>query len=177
MGNPFSHLEDEKLMELYVQGNYEAFEVIYGRHKDKVYTYLSKRLTDKNSIEDVFQNIFIKFHKSKQNYNPKFTLMKWIYTISKSELLDHLKKKKVTEVEFKETDAPLSTEAEGERLDLSNEPGLNEKEKKAIDLKFYSDQDYDQISQTLNTSKANVRKIISRGLKKLRLKYSGGSYE
>ena len=74
-------------MELDVQGNYEAFEIIYGRHKDKVYTYLSKRLTDKNSIEDVFQNVFIKFHKSKQNYNPKFTLMKWIYTISKRSYL------------------------------------------------------------------------------------------
>ena len=62
MGNPFSHLEDEKLMELYKNGENMAFEVIYLRHKDRVYSYLDKRLSDKNIIEDIFQSIFVKFH-------------------------------------------------------------------------------------------------------------------
>lgn len=164
-------------MELYVQGNYEAFEVIYGRHKDKVYAYLTRRMKDKSLIEDVFQNVFIKFHKTRQNYDSKFTLMKWIYTLTRSEMLDHLKKKKVSEVEFAELDLPVEPKEENARLDLSKESALNETEKKAIGLKFYSDQDYDEISKTLNTSKANARKVVSRGLNKLRLKYSRGSYE
>ena len=164
-------------MELYVQGEFKAFEVIYQRHKDKIYSYLTKRLNDKNSIEDVFQNIFIKFHKSKNNYDSNHPLMKWIYTISRSELLDHIKKKKVTEVEYKDFDVQISKEEEVEKLDLSSESQLSQNEKKAINLKFYSDQDYEEISKSLQTSQANVRKIISRGLKKLRLKYNGGPNE
>ena len=62
MVNPFSNLDDYKLMELYMSGENMAFEMIYARHKDRVYSYLSKRLTNKDSIDDIFQCIFIKFH-------------------------------------------------------------------------------------------------------------------
>ena len=72
MENPFSHLEDSKLMELYKNGESMAFEVIYLRHKNRVYSYLDKRLFDKNMIDDVFQNTFVKFHKSRNLYSDKY---------------------------------------------------------------------------------------------------------
>ncbi len=175
MVNPFSHLEDEKLMQLYVDGEYMAFEAIYMRYKNNIYTYLNKRLKSESAVEDVFQNIFIKFHKSKDNYNSKYPLLKWIYTISKSELLDYLKKKKIIEVQFKETDAKSTQENEVDYVDLNKEKVLSSNEKEAISLRYYSAKDFDEISKVLNTSKANTRKIISRGLAKLRKKYKGSS--
>lgn len=161
-------------MKLYCDGESMAFEVIYSRHQSKVYSYLQKRIHDKNILDDLFQSVFVKFHKSRHNYNPEFVLLKWLYTICRSEFLDHLKKKKVDEVEFKEkaiNDVPAN-ELELP-FDLATETSLSAREKDALALRYYSEQDFFDISKQLKTSSQNTRKIISRALKKLRNKYGG----
>ena len=178
MGNPFSHLKDEKLMELYKNGENMAFEVIYLRHKDRIYSYLDKRLFDKNAIDDIFQGIFIKFHKSRKLYNSDYPLLKWIYTICRSELLDSLKKNKLKLVQL--SDDLLAVEATEpnlttDKVDIDSIKSLSDKEKQALKLRYYSDEDFVGISKALNTSEANSRKLVSRGIKKLKAKFLGGS--
>ncbi|MBT4760970.1 MAG: sigma-70 family RNA polymerase sigma factor [Bdellovibrionaceae bacterium] len=176
MSNPFANLSDEKLMGLYQKGESLAFEAIYEKYQAHVYTYLQRRLTDKDIIHDIFQNIFVKFHKSKDNYDPKYPLLKWVYTICRSELLDHLKKKKVSYIEINPTHLATEPDASAEsHIELAQEKSLSSTEKLALELRYYSDKDFSEISKLLNTSPANARKLISRGLGKLRLKYSGGS--
>ena len=177
MVSPLSNLTDEKLMELYQNGEYMAFEVIYSRHKNKVYSYLRKRISDPEVVEDLFQSIFIKFHKCRAKYNSKFTLMKWIYTIARSELFDANKKHKMITTPFKDEHflkQEEHNEDHDERIDIENETFLSAMEKEAIQLRYYSNEDFKIISQRLNTSASNIRKIISRGIKKLRVKYTGG---
>ena len=175
MGNPFSHLEDSELMKLYINGDYMAFEVIYLRHKNKVYSYLDKRLFDKNHIDDVFQSVFVKFHKSKNLYNSKYSLLQWLYTITRSELLDFLKKNKIQEVEFEENLLTQSENVDTEQIDLDSISTLSTKEKEAIKLRYLSEEDFTAISKILNTTEANSRKLVSRGIKKLKAKLIGVS--
>lgn len=177
MENPFSNLTDEELMMLYQQDEAMAFDVLYGRHKNKIYTYLSKRMGDQAAIHDIFQNILLKIHKSRSNYNSKYPVLSWIYTISRSELLDYLKKQKVTSIPFNEQYMGEQLSIPNPALELFHEKLLTKNEKEAISLRFYSDNDFIEISKELNTSESNVRKIISRGLKKLRLKYIGDNSE
>lgn len=176
MENPFSHLEDGKLMELYKQGESMAFEVLYARHKDRVYTYLHKRLLDQEHIDDVFQNIFIKFHKSRDKFDNKYNLLQWLYTISRSELLDFTKKKKLQLIEFNEENLETVVEEKFE-FDINEFNSLSSNEKEAIILKYYSDKDYLEISNILNTSESNARKLVSRGLKKIKNILLGGQNE
>jgi RNA polymerase sigma-70 factor (ECF subfamily) len=160
-------------MELYIQGENQAFEVIYSRYKDRVYSYLNKRLSDKNTVEDIFQSTFVKFHKSRKLYKPEFALIKWIYTICRSELLDSLKKNKVSLVELKEEHFTDNSSHSDSDFSLDNEKSLSIKEREALKLRYFSDEDFIEISKALETSEANSRKLVSRGLKKLRLKYLG----
>ena len=166
-------------MELYKEGDSNAFKVIFSRYKTKVYSYLSKRLSGDEMTEDVFQNVFLKFHRSKERYDPKFELSQWVYTICRSELLDYLKKKKIPFESLEESShsAPetLIDNENGELESiLKNGHTLSQNEKDAIFRKFYSDETYEEISSALNISSTNARKIISRGIKKLRLFYHGG---
>ena len=62
-------------------------------------------------------------------------------------------------------------------FDLESEKQLSEKEKSALKGRYYSDKDFSEIAQILKTSESNTRKIISRGLKKLRTKYKGENNE
>lgn len=177
--NPFFKAQsttDEQLMEKYQQGDYMAFEALYFRHEKTVFSYLSKRLQDENARSEVFQNIFMKFHKSKDLYNSDHAFLKWLYTISRSELYDFCKKKKLETIPFDET---LFTPEEPKEsdLDISDYKNLSDSEKKAIELRFYSDHDYSEISKLLDTSQSNARKLVSRGLKKIKKKMMGGSNE
>jgi RNA polymerase sigma factor (sigma-70 family) len=174
MENPFSHLEDTKLMELYKNGENMAFEVIYLRHKDRVYSYLDKRLSDKNVIEDIFQSIFIKFHNSRHLYSSEHPLLKWIYTICRSELLDSVKKSRKVKLVSLNEDQLVSEPIElDDKIDLDSVKSLSEKEKLAIKLRYYSEEDFTDISKALKTSEANSRKLVSRGIKKLKAKLIG----
>ena len=173
MGNPFSHLEDEKLMELYKNGENMAFEVIYLRHKDRVYSYLDKRLSDKNIIEDIFQSIFVKFHNSRHSYSSKHPLLKWIYTICRSELLDSIKRNKAKFVQLSEDQLSVEPTELNDKIDLDSIKTLSEKEKEALKLRYYSEEDFIEISKALKTSEANSRKLVSRGIKKLKAKLLG----
>ena len=173
MGNPFSQLEDEKLMELYKNGENMAFEVIYLRHKDRIYRYLDKRLFDKNAIEDIFQNIFVKFHNSRHLYSSKHPLLKWIYTICRSELLDLFKKNKIKLVQLTEDQLAIKPTELNDKIDLDAIKSLSEKEKQALKLRYYSEKDFIEISKALKTSETNSRKLVSRGIKKLKVKLVG----
>lgn len=174
MENPFSHLEDTKLMELYKNGENMAFEVIYLRHKDRVYSYLDKRLSDKNVIEDVFQSIFVKFHNSRHLYSSEHPLLKWIYTICRSELLDSVKKsRKIKLVSINEDQLICETKEIDDKIDLDSVKSLSDKERLAIKLRYYSEEDFSEISKVLKTSEANSRKLVSRGIKKLKAKLIG----
>lgn len=171
--SPYVHLGDKELMLKYKDGDHMAFNTLYFRHKDKVYSYLSKRLHSKNELEDLFQKVFAKFHKSRQQYLEKYEVLPWIYTITKSEFLDFIKKKKINEIEFHEKDYVSPTISDCNFIDISNEKVLNEKEKKALSERYHMDKDFSEIASILNTSEVNIRKIISRGIKKLRLKSKG----
>lgn len=164
-------LTDEKLMKLYQEGDYDAFVLIYQRCQGRVLSYLRKHLKDMNAVEDIFQNIFVKFHKSRTKYNSNYPLLAWLYTICRCELLDYLKKPTLRYVELREEHATTTEQTTTVHLDIDREKHLTAREKSILKLKYFSDQDYKEIAQTLGFTHVSVRKTSSRGIKKLRLKY------
>ena len=158
-------------MILYQNGNFSAFEVIYSRYRVNVFSYLKKRLQNKETLEDVFQRIFLKFHKSKDLYNKEYPLLNWLYVICRSELIDTLRKEKMVLIELKEENLEVFSETEKSFIDLDCEDKLTSKEKKALEFRYYLEKEYSEISKLLSISESNSRKIVSRALKKLRLKY------
>lgn len=164
--NPFEGLPDNRLMDNYVRGESAAFDVLYHRHKAKVHGFLNKRLASPADVAEVFQNVFLKFHRSRDRYDSKYHVLQWLFTIARSELLDFCKKKRIKTVPIDEEHdrAHASTES----FDLGECESLSVRERKVIELRFYSELDYDEISKQLNTSQGNARKILSRGLAKIR---------
>jgi RNA polymerase sigma-70 factor (ECF subfamily) len=175
-------LEDEELMDLYKNGEFKAFEVLYGRHQGRVHGYLSKRLPKNAPLDDIFQNIFLKLHKSRKNYDSNYLFLKWLYTLARSELLDYLKKPKMQSEELSEDQMGFDeinvsrdeTTEYGHEIDLDSEKKLSANEKQALKLRFISDAEYKEISEKLGVSSSNARKLVSRGIEKLRTKYRGG---
>jgi len=167
--NPFENLSDEDLMIKYMEGEYPAFEVLYSRHKSRVYCYVKKRIRDQGSQEEVFQNIFLKLHRFREKFDPKFLFLQWLYTISKSEVIDFLRRKKITQVPFEERyELGEIDKTSFEGLDIIEKSNLGKTEKQAIILRYLQEEDYNTIARILDVKETYARKIVSRGLGKLK---------
>ncbi|MBC76084.1 MAG: hypothetical protein CME64_08715 [Halobacteriovoraceae bacterium] len=175
--NPYINLEDRELMLKYQDGDHMAFDILYSRHKGKVYGYLRKRLHSQNELDDLFQKVFVKFHKSRNLYQKKYEVLPWIFTITKSEFLDFVKKRKIDTVEYQNEHSPILDPTADQLFDLDDQKQLSTKERSAIKERYYNDKDFSEIADLLKTSESNTRKIISRGIKKIRAKLKGENNE
>ncbi|MCB0349058.1 MAG: RNA polymerase sigma factor, partial [Bdellovibrionales bacterium] len=81
-------------MKLYQNDNFTAFEELYGRYTSRVYSYLRKRLSSSEAIEDLYQKVFLKLHENRGKYDDKLLFAPWLFTITRNVLIDWYRLKK-----------------------------------------------------------------------------------
>lgn len=84
-------LPDEQLVELYIQGNNTAFDILLRRYESRVFSYLMSTLRNQEQAEDFFQDIFIKIVVRLKNrqYEETGKFASWIMRIAHNHLVDH----------------------------------------------------------------------------------------
>ena len=168
-------------MRLYQQGDSDAFEVIYGRYSKKIYSYLKQRLPSREETDEVYQAVFLKLHQARSQYDPKFSVLQWLFVISKSVLFDHFRKMKregelVSQV-FDDSDL-ITFQPE---VVTSNDRGgsvlaaLSDEQRQVVEWRVLDELSYEQIAQRLDQSQDNVRQTLSRALRRLRINFSSGA--
>jgi RNA polymerase sigma factor (sigma-70 family) len=163
-------LDDEELMAAYQLGSIEAFHEIYRRHSRRVYGFLKARLRDQNSVDDVFQAVFLKFHQARAQYKREYPLLPWLYAVCRSVLNDWLRKQKLRgEKEgWAAESLAAAEESAGQSFTLPPEAQLSTAQTAALTLRFREDSSFAEIARSLETSEANARQLVSRALRRLR---------
>lgn len=151
----------------YQLGDGHAFVELYDRYANKIYGYLRSKLLNDSQVNDVFQSTYLKLHKSKHLYNSSLPFSPWIFTICRNELFDCFRKQHVLHESFDEETHELKLDliSEDKEIDLSK---LSEEQQTALKMRYYNDATFEEIANTLNTSPANARQIVSRSIKYLR---------
>lgn len=165
---------DEQLMAAYREGDPQAFDELYRRHSPKVWGFLVKRISNEGLREEVFQEVFLKLHRSKHLYDPSLSFAPWLFTVTRSVMNDAFRKG-LRQVPLSDQPEDLDhfeapTNSPSETPDLSQ---LTKAQKVAVELRYFEEKSFEEIAEILETSSLNVRQLISRALKKLRAK--GGS--
>lgn len=94
MGSKKSQKSDEKIASLIQSGDIDLFGDLISRYKTKMTRYSRKFLSDKEDINDVVQDIFIKTYTNIQGFDIKRKFSSWLYRIAHNELVNRLKKNK-----------------------------------------------------------------------------------
>ncbi len=91
-----TQLTDKQLVELYVNGSNNAFEVLLNRYKSRVYTYIFLIVRNRELAEDIFQDTFIKAIMTIQQgrYVESGRFLGWVNRIAHNLIIDHFRKEK-----------------------------------------------------------------------------------
>lgn len=162
---------DEILMQAYQFGANGAFDILFKRHSSRIYGFLLSRLNNRNYADDVFQATFLKLHQARRHYDPKFPFAPWLFTVCKSVLTDHQRKQSRIREDSNEEILERSVDARvpTPKVDKLTLEALTERERNAIELRYFDELHFDEIAKKLETSPVNVRQIISRGIRNLKV--------
>lgn len=87
---------DQQLIDLYMNGNENAFEVLLSRHQEKVFSYIMMMVKDRSLANDIFQEAFFKVIRTLKSgkYNDQGKFLPWVMRITHNLIIDHFRKGK-----------------------------------------------------------------------------------
>ncbi|MBC7386163.1 MAG: RNA polymerase sigma factor [Cryobacterium sp.] len=163
---------DEQLMIEYRLGNDDAFSILYARHAPKILGYLRLKTSDNSVASEIFQVVFLKLHATRERYRSELPFLPWLFTITRNELIDTMRKKKRNLEDSTEWIAETAAAAESEpppdEIDLRELP---DQQRQALQMRYHEELSFEKIANALGTSSTNARQVVSRGVKSLRKLY------
>jgi RNA polymerase sigma-70 factor, ECF subfamily len=184
MSIPSPQKPDNDLLSLFAQtGDLEVLGVLYQRYMHLVYgvclKYFKNRDTAKEGVVAIFEKLMVELPKQQvDNFKP------WLYVVTKNYCLMELRKQKSgwrREQIFMEN-APLFMESDIEvhPLDSDDNQGLTDalqhcieqlkaEQKQCIELFYYNDKCYAEISEQLNMDLKKVKSHIQNGKRNLKI--------
>ena len=80
---------DNALMARYRQGDLRAFEVLYHRHKTRLYRFLFAQLGNPELCDDCFQEVWGRVIRARDRYEPRAKFTTYLFTIAHNIVIDH----------------------------------------------------------------------------------------
>ena len=156
-------MNSEEITDIFkeIKKDNKGLEDLYRIYHKIVYGIAFSIVKNKEDAEDIMQIVFAKIQELDKTKLPSNKEMTWLYTLTKNETLNYLKKKKgevsldtIYEIENKNNEIDKKIDhIEFNRL-ISK---LNEKEQEIISLKILSDFSFKEISELLNEPIGTVK--------------------
>jgi RNA polymerase sigma factor (sigma-70 family) len=159
-----------------------AFSAFYEEYMPKVFGYISYRVNDRQTAEDITSKVFEKALSAFTSYDPgKAGLSTWVFAIARNTLTDHFRSAHNQQnVALDETmdfvDEGCNPESDLLRADEVRRlrkliEGLSAEERGIIALKFGAGLTNREIAKTSGLSESNVGVIVYRTVRKLRQRF------
>lgn len=168
---------DEKLYNDYLNGEKEAFELLYNKYKSRIEYFIYNIVKDYQKAEDLTQETFIYIIQNKKREKCSFKY--YIYLIAKSKAFNYInvekRRNEIKEEYLSNNDEQVEkdileviTKEETKKEILEAIEKLNEKYKNAIYLVNIEGLSYKETSDILGETLQNTKNLIHRGKKQLR---------
>jgi RNA polymerase sigma-70 factor (ECF subfamily) len=89
-----SILPDNILIQQYLKGDNESFEILLTKYKQRIYSFIYSKIKDRDIADDVFQDTFIKVIQTlkKGAYNEEGRFVSWVMRIAHNLIIDHFRR-------------------------------------------------------------------------------------
>lgn len=161
-------------MQAYANGDMEAFQALYRRHKNRIFGFLLTKLKNQSETEDVFQTVFSKLHAARGKYRREIPFLPWVFTIARNALIDHIRKKETYQKHITTSEVAVESYVEpspddpSDSISIAELSSLTATQRQALEFRFNQGLSFQEIAEQMQTSAENSRQIISRAIRKLR---------
>jgi RNA polymerase sigma-70 factor (ECF subfamily) len=176
--------DDRILIQLYKEGNEDAFKQLLFRHKDKIFRFIKLKVKDVDLANDIFQDVFIKVVNTIKSgtYNEEGKFLPWVMRIAHNLIIDHFRRntryKHVSESSSLKDDfnvfSTLSSENKNIEEQITTKELLDQmvtlvdylphSQKKILNMRIFQDMSFKEIADieniSINTALGRMRYAI-----------------
>jgi len=105
-------MEREEVLKCATAGDINAFQTLFAEFQSQLKSYLYRLLTDRNDVDDLTHDTFIKAFAKISTFNQDSSLKTWVFRIATNLAYDHLRKKKRWQVDAQDRAADLAIGSE-----------------------------------------------------------------
>ncbi len=173
-----NNYEESHLISLLKEDSEYAFQLIFDKHRNRIYTTAIKFLKSPIIAQDVVQDVFLKLWFERNNINSSKSLEAWLYTVAKHNILNKLRK---IANEWKAVDVLshllVTTENTTENHIVEKEykqnlekalTVLSDQQKLVFMLSRFEHLTYNQIAEKMGISPLTVKTHLSRALQAIK---------
>lgn len=175
-----SRAEDSRLIQAALAGDDASYKKLMKKYHDAIYNFIYRMIHDKQQVEDLTQEAFIKAFQSLASFNEEYAFSTWLYKIATNNSIDYIRKRKLhtysidkpidakdSEYSFELPDETYETDQEmisDQRAKMLNEAiaKLPEKYHKVIRLRHVDERSYEEIAVMLKLPIGTVKAHIFR---------------
>jgi RNA polymerase sigma-70 factor (ECF subfamily) len=168
------NFEESRLISLLNEDSEYAFQLIYDKHRNRIYQTAIKFLKSPIIAQDLVQDVFMKLWFERHKIEPSKPVEAWLYTVAKNNILNKLRKiandwKAIDLLSHtilqseNNTDQKL-TEGEFKQKLQSTVSKLPEQQKVVFILSRFEKLTYIQIGEKMGISPLTVKTHLSRAL-------------
>ncbi len=170
--------EEAKLISMLIEDSEYAFQLLYDRHRKRIYQTALRYLKSPILAQEVVQDIFLKLWFNRKNLKADQPIEAWLYTLAKNNLINRLKKianewqaiKALTAV------AEVSVNNAGSRLEEGQYnqflqkaiAALPDQQRKVFVLARQQQMTYIEIGEELGISPLTVKTHMARALESIK---------
>lgn len=172
----YNAFDDRALVKLVIEGDSIAFDTLFARHRDMIYTTLLKFTGNRDDVEDLMQEAFMKAYLKIGLYDPKYDFGAWIYTIARNTFVDFNRNRKSNALNAQnvplessntsQTSAPTPEDYiinAQQRLQIERYiTMLPEDYRRLFELRFIDEYSYEEIAEKLDMKLGTVKTRIFR---------------
>ena len=177
----------KELLEQVVSGDQNAFRLLVDKYQILVFNTCLGFVGNRQSAEDLSQDVFIEMHRSISKFRGDSRLSTWLYRIAVNKSLNYIRDNKkhmmvrsierffygekeekldVEDQMFGTPDAPLEQQQHARYLSKAIQ-SLPENQQIAFNLNKFEDLSYKQIAEVMDVSLSTVESLIHRAKKNL----------
>ncbi|WP_431211820.1 RNA polymerase sigma factor [Puia sp. P3] len=108
-------MEKEEVLNSAIAGDINAFQTLFAEFQKQLRSYLYRLLADRNDVEDLTHDVFIKAFTKISTFNQESSLKTWVFKIATNLAYDHLRRSKRWQVDAQDRGADLAISSESVR--------------------------------------------------------------
>ena len=178
------HLSDKAqhdlaLVKAAIEGKQNAYAELMDRYRESIYFMMLKMVKNQDDADDLTIEAFGKAFRSLDSYTPKFAFSTWLFKIATNNCVDFIRKKQLAPTTFDYLQENLDNATVNIQSDMPDPEELlinhqkiaalkdivsqlKPRYKSLIELRYYKEYSYEEISSELNLPIGTVKAQLYR---------------